>query len=87
MEFEETAYRVDEDDGEVEVCLRISGMISSPAIVQLIATPDTAEGTYIHIHEGRLFKLNIFSWSGLCSWYSELRQFPTSWRLSRVYHI
>ena len=44
VEFEEVAYTVAEDDGEVEVCLRISGTISTPAVVQLIATPDTAEG-------------------------------------------
>ena len=44
VEFVETAYTVSEDDGEVEVCLRINGMISTPAIVQLFAIPDTAEG-------------------------------------------
>lgn len=44
VEFVETAYTVSEDDGEVEVCLRISGMISTPGVVQLFAIPDTAEG-------------------------------------------
>ena len=44
VEFVETAYTVAEDDGVVEVCLRISGTISRPAIVQLLALPDTAEG-------------------------------------------
>ena len=45
VEFEEPAYTVSEDDGEVEVCLRMSGMIGTPAVVQLLAIPDTAEGT------------------------------------------
>ena len=44
VEFEESAYTVSEDDGEVEVCLRMSGMISTPAVVQLLAIPVTAEG-------------------------------------------
>ena len=47
MEFVDTAYTVSEDDGEVEVCLRITGMVSSQGIVQLFATPATAEGMII----------------------------------------
>ena len=47
VEFVETAYTIDEGDGAVDVCVRISGMASSPIVVRLIATPDTAEGIHM----------------------------------------
>ena len=40
----EPAYTVAEDEGDVEVCLRIEGTIDRPTIVRLFATAETAEG-------------------------------------------
>ena len=49
VEFVETAYTIDEGDGAVGVCVRISGTApSGPIVVQLIATPETADGIQVH---------------------------------------
>ena len=44
VEFVEPTYTVVEDEGNVEVCLRISGTITMPGVVRLFASPLTAEG-------------------------------------------
>lgn len=43
VEFVSPGYTVAEDVGEVNVCLRIDRIISSPVTVRLHAIPDTAE--------------------------------------------
>ena len=47
VEFVTPEVTVPEDVGDVDVCLRINGSISSPVTVQLFATPLTAEGKMI----------------------------------------
>ena len=49
VEFVEPAYTVAEDEGEVEVCLRIDGTIDRPTVVRLFASPEIAEGALILI--------------------------------------
>ena len=42
VEFVSPEYTIAEDEGEVNVCLRIDRIISSPLTVRLHAVPDTA---------------------------------------------
>ena len=48
VEFVEKVYTVSEGDGEAEVCLRVDRQITFPLVVRLLASPDTAEGTYVN---------------------------------------
>ena len=50
VEFEERVYTVVEDEGTVEVCLRISGRISTQVVVQLFATAFSAEGGELFVY-------------------------------------
>lgn len=44
VEFVETEYSVVENEGEVEVCLRLQGSIGSSVVVQLNVSSQTAQG-------------------------------------------
>lgn len=50
VEFVDTMYSVVENEGKVQVCLRLRGSIGSSVVVQLIASPQTAQGEYRVTH-------------------------------------
>ena len=61
VEFVGSEYTVSEGDGEVQVCLRIAGQVADEAIVRLITSPDTAEGSQLHARFLRpFFKPSLF---------------------------
>lgn len=61
VEFVETVYTVDEGDGAVDVCVRISGAApSGPIVVRLIATQETAEGTQVYTYTTPYTVLYVF---------------------------